>query len=367
MSSIAFNIAKSNFSKRSLYTLAGLTTLAGVISYNNSNTNNKNNNGGPNKFSNSSKVLASAATLNVALNDDKHDLKDYQQVYNDIAQKIREYDEYDEAIGFGPALVRLAWHLSGTFVGPKGCPHFSGGSYGGTIRLPKEAKDPANNALENARWLLDPIKSKYSWISYGDLYTLSGVTAIQELGGPKIKWRPGRKDLGEEYASNSVLPDASRDADYVRGLFVRRMGFTDQETVALIGAHALGSCHIQAPILPGAKESTGPGSGYTGRWTASPNFFTNEFFRLLLEDKWTQKKWSGPVQYQNSDDSLMMLPADLALVEDPAFKKFVQEYAKDQDKYFKDFAAAFQKLLELGIDFKGKREFEFKTLDEQDI
>ncbi len=48
-------------------------------------------------------------------------------------------------------------------------------------------------------------------------------------------------------------------------------------------------------------------------------------------------------------DELMMLPTDLELVKDPEFKKVVEEYAKDQDLFFKDFADAFGKLIELGV------------------
>ena len=44
----------------------------------------------------------------------------------------------------------------------------------------------------------------------------------------------------------------------------------------------------------------------------------------------------------------MMLPSDLVLIEDPEFKKYVDIYAKDQKKFFSDFAEAFQKLEELG-------------------
>ncbi len=39
---------------------------------------------------------------------------------------------------------------------------------------------------------------------------------------------------------------------------------------------------------------------------------------------------------------------DLALVEDPDFRKFVEMYAKDEKKFFADFAKAYAKLTELG-------------------
>ena len=41
--------------------------------------------------------------------------------------------------------------------------------------------------------------------------------------------------------------------------------------------------------------------------------------------------------------------ADLALIQDPQFKKWVVAYAKDEDLFFADFAKAFQKLTELGF------------------
>ena len=48
----------------------------------------------------------------------------------------------------------------------------------------------------------------------------------------------------------------------------------------------------------------------------------------------------------------MMLPSDMALVQDKSFKKYVDKYAKDQDAFFNDFAAVITKLFELGVPFK---------------
>jgi cytochrome c peroxidase len=39
----------------------------------------------------------------------------------------------------------------------------------------------------------------------------------------------------------------------------------------------------------------------------------------------------------------------MALMEDPEFKKWVLLYAKDQKKFYEDFALAFGKLIELGV------------------
>jgi cytochrome c peroxidase len=40
----------------------------------------------------------------------------------------------------------------------------------------------------------------------------------------------------------------------------------------------------------------------------------------------------------------------MALVKDEKFKPWVEKYAADQDLFFKDFALAFGKLIELGVD-----------------
>ena len=48
--------------------------------------------------------------------------------------------------------------------------------------------------LNIARDRLEQIKAKFPGISYADLYTLAGVVAVEEMGGPKIKWVPGRTD-----------------------------------------------------------------------------------------------------------------------------------------------------------------------------
>lgn len=74
-------------------------------------------------------ALASAAPLvHVATPEKNRSYEDFQKVYNAIALKLREEDEYDNYIGYGPVLVRLAWHTSGTWDKHDN----TGGSYGGT-------------------------------------------------------------------------------------------------------------------------------------------------------------------------------------------------------------------------------------------
>lgn len=269
----------------------------------------------------------------------------------DVKKSIAELIESDmEKRNDGTSLigsfVRLAWHCAGSYSKHDQ----SGGSNGARMRFDPEASWGGNAGLGGVRDSLESIKEKHPEISYADLYTLSGVVAIEEAGGPAVPFRLGRVDMesGETSPPDGRLPDADKGSkkatiQHLRDIF-HRMGFTDREIVALSGAHALGRCHTTA-------------SGYWGPWTFAENTFSNEYFRLLVEERWSPKlthegkPWDGPDQYENATGELMMLPSDIALVLDPEFKKYVELYSKDEDAFFKDFASAFSKLLELGVPF----------------
>jgi cytochrome c peroxidase len=90
-----------------------------------------------------------------------------------------------------------------------------------------------------ARKALEPVKSKFPEVSYGDLYTYAGVVAVEEAGGPKIPFRLGRTDQADGSTSppDGRLPDADKGSrvhtiQHIRDIFYR-MGFNDGEIVAL--------------------------------------------------------------------------------------------------------------------------------------
>lgn len=278
---------------------------------------------------------------------------DYEAVKEAI-RNLLEDESHDDG-SYGPTFVRLAWHNAGTYDKKTGL----GGSEGAMMRFKEEGGWGANAGLDKARARLEAVKTQFPGITYSDLWSLAGTVAIEEMGGPEMsQWRPGRKDYDEGHHTlpGGLLPDADgRDhkdapAEHLRDIFYR-MGFNDQEIVALTGAHALGRCHSTA-------------SGYEGPWTRAPTTFSNEFYRLLLEERWSKKKthkgkaWTGPEQYEDPSQDLMMLPTDLSLVQDPKFKVYVEKYAQDEEAFMKDFAKAWIKLQENGVrKFHGWRRY----------
>ena len=210
------------------------------------------------------------------------------------------------------------------------------------MRYEAEGGDPANAGLQHARVFLEPLKAKHPWITYADLWTLAGVVAIKEMGGPKIPWQAGRTDYVDDskLPPRGRLPDGAQGADHLRWIFYR-MGFNDQEIVALSGAHNLGRCHADR-------------SGFDGAWVNAPTSFSNTYYRLMISRSWKEKTLDNGVRQfvhydEDAEEELMMLPTDLALTADPTFKHWVNVYAQDKEKFFEDFAKVFAKLVELGI------------------
>ncbi len=258
---------------------------------------------------------------------------DFKQLRKDV-KALMEKDA-----NLGPTLVRLAWHSSGTYDKMTQ----TGGSSGGTIRFKEELAHGGNAGLDKMVAALEPIKERNPKISYADMYAYAGKVAIEEMGGPTMEFKYGRVDEMDpsKVTPDGRLPDADKGdhagpktTQGLRDVFYR-MGFDDQEIVALSGAHALGRCHADA-------------SGYVGPWSSTPLLFNNSYYGLLKGLKWTENTKTKKFQYEDPSGQLMMLPSDIVLLEDENFKKYVDVYAKDQKKFFADFKNAFEKLELLG-------------------
>ncbi|KAH0469761.1 hypothetical protein IEQ34_001319 [Dendrobium chrysotoxum] len=240
-----------------------------------------------------------------------------------------------------PILVRLGWHDSGTY--DKNIEEWpQRGGANGSLRYDVELKHGANAGLVNALKLLQPIKDKYSGVTYADLFQLASATAVEEAGGPKIPMKYGRVDVigPEQCPEEGKLPSAGppSPADHLREVFYR-MGFNDKEIVALSGAHTLGRSRPERSGW-GKSETKytkdGPGAPGGQSWTVQWLKFDNSYFKDIKEQK---------------DEDLLVLPTDAILFDDPSFKIYSEKYAQDQDSFFKDYAEAHSKLSNLGAKF----------------
>ncbi|KAI3502357.1 hypothetical protein L1887_30391 [Cichorium endivia] len=232
----------------------------------------------------------------------------------EIDKARRELRAFISNKNCAPIMLRLAWHDAGTYdVNTK-----TGGP-NGSIRNEEEVSHGSNNGLKIAIDFCEEIKSKHPRITYADLYQLAGVVAVEVTGGPTVDFVPGRKD-SKISPKEGRLPNATKGAPHLRDIFYR-MGLSDKDIVALSGGHTLGKAHADR-------------SGFDGPWTREPLKFDNSYFVELLKGE---------------SEGLLKLPTDLALLDDPAFRPYVELYAKDEDAFFNDYAVSHKKLSELGF------------------
>ena len=252
---------------------------------------------------------------------------------------------------YGPFFIRMTWHAAGTYRIGDG----RGGASTGAQRFAPLNSWPDNGNLDKARRLLWPIKQKYgNKISWADLLVLTGIVAIESMGGPVFGFGAGRPDIWhpeediywgseDEWLGDNRYgdtrqsldnplaavqmgliyvnpegpnsnPDPLLSAQDIRETFAR-MAMDDAETVALTaGGHTFGKAHGAGDAdLVGSEpegssiEEQGLGwisthgsgsgrdtitSGIEGAWTANPIQWDNGYFDLLFkyEDTWTLEK-----------------------------------------------------------------------------
>ncbi len=163
------------------------------------------------------------------------------------------------------------------------------------------------------------------------------------------------------------------------------MAMDDEETLALIaGGHTFGKAHgakkpdacLGAEPTAATLEEQGLGwhnkcgkgmaedtltSGLEGAWSASPTQFTTQYIDNLLNFDWVKTKSpAGATQWIPTDPNAaqlvpdahlkdkrhapIMFTTDIALKEDPGFRKVLESWQKNPELFSKAFARAWFKL-----------------------
>lgn len=169
---------------------------------------------------------------------------------------------------------------------------------------------------------------------------------------------PQLKEGHPEYDAKSAHQRSARlSAEEVRDTFSYRMGWTDQETVALVGGgHTLGRAHGNCASNPdkaaGCKGKYTTTAGYEGAWTRTPSRWNYDYFKAMLDgtDWVATKSPEGNDQWGPQDPSspwanTLRLTADMAMVKDPAYRKWAVKYNEDHALFDRDFADAWAKLV----------------------
>ncbi len=178
-------------------------------------------------------------------------------------------------------------------------------------------------------------------------------------------------------------PDPLASARDIRETFAR-MAMDDYETVALTaGGHTFGKTHgagdpahlglePEAAAIEeqgfGWKNSMGTGkgvdtitSGLEGAWTSTPTKWDNSYFDTLFGNEWElTKSPAGAQQWTPKGDAAkntvpdahdpsrrhapMMSTADMAMREDPQYRKISEHFHKNPEEFADAFARAWFKL-----------------------
>jgi catalase (peroxidase I) len=256
-------------------------------------------------------------------------------------------------------VLRLSFHDAVTFQptdgsgGPDGCINFNAFDNSGLNAI-------WNSKIQSQTPL--PLSQVYknnfaSIISMADFWVLAANVAVMLTQGPDISQRTGstctcvgsaclnsgantdspciavrygRQDNQLAVCSAADVgrfPDSQKDQVHTIAVFQTRLKFTNQEIVALMGAHTIGSAtlneaHVGFTNAQAAQQNT----GNPGVWDRNPAVFDTVYYQTITSVRWnritqntlsdgttrfnpTTFQWAGP-------GATIMLNTDLSLVWD---------------------------------------------------
>jgi len=258
------------------------------------------------------------------------------QVWANIRQRLVQLVHPQLNDKLGPAFLRLAFHDQGTYN--------KSINKGGGATVQFMLNEPQNGGLERPINALKLIQQQNPGVSLADLIIFAACVGINTLGGPSITFRPGRRDLTPQDAQeilnahpdkNLLLPKPNHEE--LMRTFYAKYGFGDREIVLFNGAHTLGHTNI-------------PDGKFRG-WSRNMQKFDNDYFVRVYQEQWPVFPFPGAPGknfWKTPDDALILFETDFILRTDNSFIQIGQDYMRNNDKFFRDFAQMFQVFGELG-------------------
>ncbi|TYZ67551.1 hypothetical protein PybrP1_009273 [[Pythium] brassicae (nom. inval.)] len=225
----------------------------------------------------------------------------------------------------GALFVNAAWQCASTFR----LTDFTGGCNGAKIRFSPMKDWPVNAGVNKVIAALEPIKKSFPNLSTADLIVLAGEVALEEAGAGNIAFIGGRVDAVDGSGVEHLAPRTYYKTALIGVLdSIKVSGLSNYDAVALAGR----------PRSPAQQKLL----GFKGSYTSDPSTFSNLYFKLLLNEKWTKV---SDKEYKAEGKDIYMLDTDLALVQDPTLKAVVSVYASNEFVFKQAFSAAWAKLM----------------------
>ena len=257
-------------------------------------------------------------------------------------------------------LVSTAWASASTFRGSDK----RGGANGARIRLAPQRDWEANQPAQLAKVLqsLEGIQKGFNKkVSLADLIVLAGCAGIEQAarnaGHPvTVPFTPGRMDASQEqtdvesFAALEPLADGFRN--YLKANFA-----VPAEVLLIDKAQLLTLTAPEMTVLIGGLRvlNTNVGQTQHGVFTSRPETLTNDFFKNLLDmsTQWKLVSDAGGV-FEGRDRETGKVKwtatrADLVFGSNSQLRALAEVYGSSdaQDKFIRDFVAAWNKVMNL--------------------